>query len=306
MKKILVTPRSVTKEGHPALSRLKDTGFEIMFCTPGKQPSEEELLDVLPGCIGYLAGVEKISADILKAATGLIVISRNGVGINNIDLEAARKLNIKICKTEGANARGVAELTISLIFALTRYIPFSDEKLKAGIWERRIGLEIKGKTLGIIGCGRIGKEVACLAICLGMNVVAFDPFINDFFTPAVNFQYTDLEELLAKSDIISLHIPASDDGKPLVNNSFIQKTKKGAYLINTARGELIENDAIIEALNTGIIKGFATDVFREEPPKDMRLVKHDRVIALPHIGGYTEESIDRAISSAVDNLLKYL
>lgn len=306
MGKILITPRSVTKDGHPSLDRLRNAGYELVFCSPGKQPSEEELINILPGCSGYLAGVEKISAKVLHTAVGLEVISRNGVGIDNIDLKAARDLNITICKTEGANARGVAELTMSLIFAITRSIPFADGKLKDGQWERRLGIEIKGETLGIIGCGRIGKEVACLALGMGMNVIAFDPFINDFFTPAANFRYTGLDELLAKSDIISLHIPASADGKPFVDDSFIQKVKKGVYMINTARGELIDEDAMIRALNTGIIKGFATDVFRTEPPVDNILVKHDRVIATPHIGGFTAESVDRAMSGAVDNLLKNL
>lgn len=306
MEKILITPRSITKDGHPSLDRLRSAGYELVFCMPGKQPSEGELMNLLPGCCGYLAGVEKISAEVLTAARGLRVISRNGVGIDNIDLKAARDLKITICKTEGANARGVAELTISLIFAITRSIPFVDGKLKEGQWERRLGIEIQGETLGIIGCGRIGKEVACLALGMGMNVIAFDPFINDFFTPATNFRYAGLDELLAKSDIISLHIPASADSKPLVDDSLIRKMKKGVYLINTARGELIDDEAIIQALDTGIIKGFATDVFRTEPPVNNKLVKHDKVITTPHIGGFTLESVDRAMNGAVDNLLKYL
>ncbi|MCK9413535.1 MAG: phosphoglycerate dehydrogenase [Prolixibacteraceae bacterium] len=306
MKKILITPRSITKDGHPSLDRLRNAGYELAFCTPGKQPSENELINILPGCSGYLAGVEKISAKVLSAASGLRVISRNGVGVDNIDLNAAKALNIEICKTEGANARGVAELTISLIFAITRSIPFADGKLKEGQWERRLGIEIKGRTLGIIGCGRIGKEVACLALGLGMNVIAFDPFINDFFTPAANFRYAELDELLANSDIISLHIPAGKDGKPFVNDSLIQKIKKRVFLINTARGELIDDDALIQALDAGIIMGYATDVFRTEPPGDNILVKHKRVITTPHIGGFTEESVDKAMNGAVDNLLKYL
>jgi phosphoglycerate dehydrogenase-like enzyme len=306
MEKILVTPRSITKDGHPALDRLRSAGYEIVFSSPGKQPSEAELINLLPGCSGYLAGVEKISANVLSSADRLKVISRNGVGLDNIDLNAARKLNITICKTEGSNARGVAELTMSLIFAITRSIPFSNGKLKKGQWERRLGIEIKGKTLGIIGCGRIGKEVACLALGMGMFVIAFDPYKNDFFTPSENFQYAGMKDLLEKSDIISLHIPAPENGVPLVDKSFIRGMKKGTYIINTARGELIDDDAMIEALNSGIVKGLVTDVFRNEPPEDTRIVKHDKVIATPHIGGFTVESIDRAVDGAVDNLLKYL
>lgn len=306
MKKVLVTPRSVTKNGHPSLARLQNAGYEVVFSTPGIQPSEEELINTLPRCVGYLAGVEKISSKVLDAAKDLKVISRNGVGIDNIDLEAAKKLGITICKTGGANARGVAELTISLILAITRSIPFSDEKLKEGKWERRKGIEIKGKTLGLIGCGRIGKEVACLALGMGMNVVAYDPYVNNFFTPSDKFSYVDLGELLTHSDIISLHIPAQENGEPLINKSFIGKVKKGTYIINTARGELIDDDTMIEALDQDIVSGFATDVFRNEPPLDTRLLKHDKVISTPHIGGFTTESVDRAIDSAVNNILEEL
>lgn len=306
MNKILVTPRSVSKNGHPSLSRLQSAGYEVVFCTPGAQPSEGELIDILPRCVGYLAGVEKISAKALEASKDLKVISRNGVGVDNIDLEAAKRLNIAVCKTGGANARGVAELAISLILSITRSIPYSDERLKEGKWERRKGIEIKGKTLGLIGCGRIGKEVACLALGMGMDVVAYDPYINDFFTPSDKFSYVDLDELLSRSDIISLHIPASGNGKPLVDSSFLGKVKKGAYLINTARGELIDDDSVIEALSQGIISGLATDVFRNEPPLDTRLLKHDKVISTPHIGGFTTESVDRAMDGAVNNILDVL
>jgi D-3-phosphoglycerate dehydrogenase / 2-oxoglutarate reductase len=306
MNKILVTPRSVTKNGHPSLARLQNTGYEVVFCTPGVQPSEEELINILPDCIGYLAGVEKISSKALAVAKDLKVISRNGVGIDNIDIETAKRLNITVCKTDGANARGVAELAISLILAITRSIPFSDEKLKEGKWERRKGIEIKGKTLGLIGCGRIGKEVACLALGIGMNVIAYDPYVNDFFTPSDKFSYVDLNELLAQSEIISLHIPASGNGEPLIDNSFIEKVRREVYIINTARGELVDDDVMIEALNQGIVSGFATDVFRNEPPQDTRLLKHNKVISTPHIGGFTTESVDRAMEGAVNNILETL
>ncbi len=306
MNKILVTPRSVSKKGHPSLEKLKNEGYEVIFCTPGVQPSEAELINILPGCVGYLAGVEKISAKVLEAAKDLRVISRNGVGTDNIDIEAAKRLNIKVCKTGGANARGVAELAISLILSITRSIPFSDEKLKDGFWERRIGIEIKGKTLGIIGCGRIGKEVACLALGLGMNVVAYDPYINDFFTPADNFSYVSMDKLLKLSDIISLHIPASGNGEALIDKALIDKVKEGAYIINTARGELINDEAMIEALDRGVVSGLATDVFIEEPPIDTQLLKHNKVISTPHIGGFTTESVDRAIDGAVNNILNVL
>lgn len=305
MNKVLVTPRSLTKGGHPALEALREAGYEVVFSTPGVQPDEEELLRLLPGCVAYLAGVEKVSARVLEAAQGLRVISRNGTGVDNIDLEAARRLNITVCTARGANAHGVAELTIALMFALARAIPFSDAKMKGEQWIRREGIELAGRTLGLIGCGAIGKRVALLASAMGMQVLAFDPYPELSFTPA-NFRWAPLDEVYARSDIISLHCPAPVDGKPLIDRDAVAKLKKGVYLINTARAALLDEDAVLEALASRQIAGVAVDVFIKEPPEDYRLVKHDRVIATPHIGGYTSESVQRATQEAVDNILKNL
>jgi phosphoglycerate dehydrogenase-like enzyme len=157
MGKVLISPRSLTRDGHPALDLLKEAGHEVVFCTPGKQPSEEELLRLLPGCVGFLAGVETISEKALESAKDLKVISRNGTGVDNIDLEAAERLGIAICKTEGANAKGVAELTIGLMYALARFLPLHDAKMKNETWERKKGIELEGRVLGLVGCGQIGK-----------------------------------------------------------------------------------------------------------------------------------------------------
>ena len=156
MKRILITPRSLTASGHPALNRLVEEGFELVFSTHGRQPDGNELRAILPGCIGYLAGVERISANTLEAAKDLRVISRNGTGIDNIDLETAKRLNIKIFRAEDANARGVAELTLALILASVRSICFSNAQLKRGEWRRRKGIELQDRTLGLVGCGKLG------------------------------------------------------------------------------------------------------------------------------------------------------
>jgi D-3-phosphoglycerate dehydrogenase / 2-oxoglutarate reductase len=304
MDKILVTPRSITKEGgHPSLEKLKNAGYEVVFCKPGVQPSENELFGLLPGCIAYLAGVEKITLKVLESATSLKVISRNGVGIDNIDLEAAKRLNIKICKAEGANSRGVAELTISLILNSVRAINENNTLLKSNTWQRIKGVEVKGKTLGIIGCGRIGKEVALLALGLGMKVIGYDAFSRDFFTSSDSFIYTTFDEVLKKSDIISFHCPPKSDGTPLISSNEINMMKNNVYLINTARAELFDNDAVSNALVSNKIAGLAVDVFTEEPPVMIPLYSHPKVILTPHIGGFTDESVDRAMDVAVDNIL---
>jgi len=306
MRKILVTPRSLTKQGHPALVKLREAGYQIVFSTPGELPGEEKLLGLVPGCVGYLAGVEKITERVLGAADALRVISRNGTGIENIDVAAAAKRGIYICRAEGANARGVAELTLGLMLALARSVPFSDSALKGGRWERRQGAELEGRTLGLVGCGRIGKLVAEFALALGMAVRAHDISPDPAFSPPGDFAFAPLESVLAEAHFLSLHCPCPEGTAPLINTSSLGRMKKGSYLINTARARLMDEAAVLKALETGHLAGVAVDVFDPEPPRDSALVRHERVIATPHIGGYTEESLSRAVSVAVENLLKHL
>jgi D-3-phosphoglycerate dehydrogenase len=306
MGKILITPRSLTRDGHPALEKLCEVGHQLVFCRAGVQPDEEELLSLVPGCLAYLAGVEKIGARVLEAARQLVVISRNGIGIENIDLEAAKRLNIRIETTPGANARGVAELTIGLLFALIRSIPNNDRNLKSGQWQRRRGIEVEGRTIGVVGCGNIGKTVSQLALCLGMDVLAYDVYPDRSFAPGERFRYTALGELLHQADFVTLHCPPPEKGEPVINRNRLKVMKKGVFLINTARAGLVEEQALFEAIETGRVAGYATDVFETEPPRLNPLLQHDRVLITPHQGGYTEESMSRAVHGAVDNILHVL
>lgn len=305
MKKILVTPRSVTRDGHPSLERLSKAGFELVFSRPGESPSEEELCGLLPGCIGYLAGVEPIRSNTLEEAEDLKAISRNGTGVDSVDMEAANRLGIQVLRAQGANARGVAELTMALMLSLARSLTVSDRTMKSGQWERCPGFELEGKTLGLIGCGRIGKFVTHFSLAFGMRVLAYDP-IAQWDNAPKGFSFATLDEIYEQSEIISLHCPLSADGRPILNREEIGRLKKGVCIINTARSGLIDTDAMLEALNGDHVAGLGLDVFNEEPPKDRRLVEHARVIATPHIGGYTPQSIDRAMTIAVDNLLQTL
>jgi phosphoglycerate dehydrogenase-like enzyme len=303
MGKILITPRSLTKEGHPALEQLKKAGHQVITCTPGKMPEEAELLALLPGCVGYLAGVEKVSARVLEAAKGLKVISRNGAGIDNVDLEAAKRLGIAVRPAPGSNARGVAELTLALIFSLLRSLPWSDRQLKAQAWNRRQGLEVAGRTLGLVGCGNIGRIVVELATAVGMKTMAYKRHPDPAFAPP-HFRWVAPEELYSGSDVISLHCPAG--AKPVIDGQAIAKFKKGVYLVNTARAGVVDEQALLAALDSGQVAGYAVDAFAQEPPKDWKLAGHDKVIATPHVGGFTEESVSRATEDAVRNLLEVL
>lgn len=305
--KILVTPRSVTRSGHPALEKLRAAGWEVVFCRPGAQPDEAELRALLTGCQGYLAGVEPVTAAVLEAAPQLRAISRNGTGTDNIDLAAAARLGIQVVPAEGANARGVAELTLGLILSLARGIPASDAALKCGEWSRPSGgCELEGKTLGLIGCGRVGQGVATLALAFGMKVMAYDPFPPATLPGGDGFQLVPLERAVEEADFLTLHCPPPADGRPVLGATRLGSMKQGAWLINTARHDLIEVEAVLAALDSGALAGLATDVFDTEPPTDARLARHPKVIATPHLGGFTKESIDRAMHAAVDNLLAAL
>jgi len=254
MSKILVTPRSVTAAGHRSLDRLREAGHELVFCTAGKMPDEEELLRLLPGCAGYLAGVEPVTARVLEAAADLKVISRNGTGVDSIELAAAERRGIAVCRALGANARGVAELGLGF----------------------------------------------------GMDVRAYDVQPDEAFSPSPRFRYATFDEVLGDADFLSLHCPTPPDGKPILTAPRFAKMKPGAYLINTARAGLVDPAALLDALDTGHLAGAAVDVYEIEPPHDDPLVMHDRVIATPHVGAFTAESVDRAMEAAVSNLLEHL
>lgn len=303
--KILITPRSLSKNGHPELQRLEETGYELLMPFPGKQPDENELLSVLPGCIGYLAGVEKISSKVLSSCDELKVISRNGVGIDNVDPAAAEEKGIALCITRGANSRGVAELAIALMLSLSRSIPQTTESLKKGGWERTKGTEVCNRTLGLIGTGQIGQLAAKMAIGMDMKVIGYDPFpVADLEKTIPGFKYVSMEQVFNSSDYISLHCPADKD--PLINQTTLGQMKTGAFLINTARSALVDQSATLVALEDGRLTGYAVDAYESEPPEMTDLYRHPRVIMTSHIGGFTDESVQRATSAAIDNLLEVL
>ncbi|MFX0011890.1 MAG: NAD(P)-dependent oxidoreductase [Candidatus Hermodarchaeota archaeon] len=304
MNKVYIGSRTLTLYGHPALKRLENAGLELVFGPPGRRPTEEEQLQVLPECIAYLAGTEKISEKVLKSSKKLMVISRNGVGTDNIDLEAARELNIEIKITPGSNAQGVAELAISLMLSAVRSIPNQDKELKNGKWNRIKGMEINGKIIGIIGCGNIGKRVINMALGLGMKVLGYDFDPDQYFNPSEDFQYVSLYELFNKSDIISLHVPPGEN--PIIDHKALSMMKDGVFLINTARAEAVDDLELVKALNTKKVQVYATDVYRNEPPEIDELLSHPQTICTPHIGSFTNESIDRAVDVAIDNILLVL
>ncbi len=303
MTKILVTPRSLSRADHPALAALVAAGFDIVIPTPGVLPDAETLKKALPGCVGWLAGVEKITDDILVAGTDLRIIARNGVGVDNVDLAAAEARNIRVANTPGANARGVAELALALVFAIARNIPAMDASIKSGGWARRQGLELHGKTLGVVGTGQIGKTLVQMGLALGMTALGCDLFPDGDFRPD-GFRYADIHDIAAQSDIVSVHIPGGD--KPAVDAEFIGKMRKGAILVNTARASAVDADAVLRALDEDRLLGYGVDAFDAEPPGVTALTGHPKVICTSHVGGFTAESVSRSVERAVAAILHEL
>lgn len=302
MSRILVTPRSLTRAHGPGLEPLEEAGYELVFSSPGRLPNETELIALLPGCVGYLAGVEPIGERVLAAATELVAISRNGVGIDNVDLAAAERHGVQVLRASGANSRAVAELTLALILASLRHVPREDALVKSGSLERFLGREAAGRTLGIVGCGAIGKLVAQFGVALGLRVLAYDVAPDETFAPAGDFRFATLDQLLSVSDVVSLHCPPLPC-RPLVAEAELARVRVGAALVNTARAGLVDPAAVLAALDAGSLSTYATDAVDTESADLAPLLRHERVIATPHIGGYTEESVARATAAAVRNLL---
>ncbi|MCB8875883.1 phosphoglycerate dehydrogenase [Acidisoma silvae] len=303
--KILVTPRSLTAHPHPAFAHFEAQGFEIVLGPAGKQPDEAALLSLIPDCIGWIAGVEPVSEAVIAAAGSLRAVARNGVGTDNLPVAHLRARGIPVLTADGANAAGVAELALTLILSALRHVPAADAGIKAGHWPRRRGRELRAATVGVIGCGAIGRDVAKLTGALGARVIGYDPMRPNFESPH-DFRWAEIPALLADSDIVTLHCPPPADGRPLIDAEHLAIMRHGAILVNTARAGLVDEAAVLAAIESGQLDTYAADVFAEEPPRSLALAGHPHVIATSHIGAFTEESVDRATVIAVQNLLAAL
>ncbi|KAB0682786.1 NAD(P)-dependent oxidoreductase [Aureimonas leprariae] len=306
MERILVTPRSLTATPHPAVEALRAQGFDLVYSTPNALPDESELCRLLPGTVGWLAGVEPVSTRALGSADALRVVSRNGSGVDNLPLPLLAERGITLCRADGGNAAGVAELSVALALAALRQIPFADAGIKAGGWPRRRGREIRGRSVGVVGCGAVGGEAARLFAALGADILAFDPARPPLDIAPERVRWVDLATLFREADIVTFHCPIMPDGRPLLDRAALAAMKSDAVVVNTARAGLVDEAALLEALEAERLFAYATDVFAEEPPRSLVLAGHSRVIATSHIGGFTEESVDRVTALAVENLVRAL
>jgi D-3-phosphoglycerate dehydrogenase len=248
----------------------------------------------------------KVRKPLLEKAENLKVIIRGGVGIDNIDHQDAKEMGIDVRNTPAASSASVAELAIGHMFSLARYIPRGTASLKSGEWIKKKlkGTELAGKTLGIVGIGKIGKKTAEKTKALGMDVIAYDPYIKD--TDIEGVTLVDFDELLEKADYVTLHLPHNDETHYLFSTEQFEKMKDSAYLVNCARGGIVDENALYEALSNNKIAGAAMDVFETEPPKDSKLVSLENFFCTPHIGASTKEAQARVGDEIVKITKEYI
>ena len=268
--------------------------------------------ELLAGVGGYEAlivrGRTRVTPEVFAAGKKLKVVGRAGVGVDNIDLGAARKARVSVVNAPTSTTLAVAELTFGLLLAVARELPRADAGLKAGNWLKKEleGVELNGKTLGIIGFGRIGAELGKRAAAFGMNVVAYDPFISEAEIKTRGAEPVSLQDLYAWSDFISLHLPLSVDTRDMIGRMAFAEMKDGVRVVCAARGGIIDESALLEALNSGKVAAAGLDVFAAEPPGPTDLVKHLRVVATPHIGAQTVEAQARAAEDIAAEVLRAL
>jgi D-3-phosphoglycerate dehydrogenase len=305
--RVLVTPTSYAKNDPRLRSDLEDQVKEAVYNTTGRPLSSDELLEMIPEIDGYIAGLDAIDRRVIEVADQLKVIARYGVGVDKVDLDAAKEKGIVVTNTPGANSVSVAELTVGLILALARNIPAAVAATKAGEWPRLSGLSLEGKTIALLGFGSIAKHVARRLIAFGSKVIAYHPSYNVDAAAALGVELRPQEDLICEADFLSLHMPVLPETKGMVNADFIDKMKDGAFLVNSSRGELIDEAALLEALKSGKLRGAALDVFIQQPPgADHPLLGLPQVIATPHMGAHTDGATDAMGWLALEDCLAVL
>jgi D-3-phosphoglycerate dehydrogenase len=259
--------------------------------------SPEELIKVISEYDALIVrGQTRVNAEVFSAASNLKVVGRAGVGVDNIDLAAANLNNVTVVNSPYATTQAVAEHVLALLFSLARSIPTADETMKSGLWRKKqfMGVEIKDKVLGIIGMGNIGSSLAQMSKSLGMQVIGYDPLISDADIERRGANPVNIQELYVQSDFISIHVPLNPETRGMINGGSFGTMKRGVRLICTARGGIVDETALLAALESGQVAGAALDVFAKEPPGMSALVSHPKVVATPHISAQTAEAQARA------------
>jgi D-3-phosphoglycerate dehydrogenase / 2-oxoglutarate reductase len=296
------------------LEGITDRGMEILKAegwavdVRKAMPPAELAVMVPPYHAMMIRSGTQITADVLDAARNLRIIGRPGVGVDNVDIDAATRRGVVVMNSPGGNVASTAELTLALLLALARNVPQADAAMKSERWERKAfaGVELHGKRIGVVGLGRIGREVAARCQALGMEVVAYDPFVAPALAEELQIPLLSFEQVIQGSDFLTLHTTLTKETRHLLGREALAKAKPGIRIVNAARGELIDEEALLAALESGRVAGAALDVHAQEPPKDWRLAKHPRVVATPHVGAATAEAQERVGTDIAVQVRDYL
>lgn len=302
--KVISTSPSFAKYSKEPIEYLNKNGIEVSYLPA--DISEEDFIEKIQDVDALIVAFTQINENILKHAPNLKIVCKHGVGVDNIDLEATKKRNIYVTNVPNANKHAVADFAFSLMLASARQIPQADNLTKKGQWPRIFGTDVYGKTLGIVGLGNIGKEVAFRAKGFSMNIVAYDPYPDEKFAAENGITFVTIDELLKQSDFVSIHIPLLDSTKGLINYEKLKTMKKSAHLVNASRGGIVVEEDLYNALKEGVISGAAFDVFEEEPLKSHPLFELSNFIAAPHIAGYTAGATDALGMTCVKNIADVL
>lgn len=304
--RVLITARSFRSRKGRHWDIITDSGFKIIESPYDRPLTEEEMCELIRGVSGLIVGLDPVTEKVVNCADKLRIIAKHGVGVDNIDIRAAAERGIIVSNTPGGNDVSVAELAFALMLGLARALPWHDSIVKMGQWSRSIGVELCGKTLGIVGLGRVGKALAERAKAFGMVLLAVEPAPDTEFCRGLGIRLVSLGELLRESDFVSLHVPLVPSTKGMIGEPELRTMKPTAFIINTSRGGIVDEDALAKALNNGWIAGAALDAFSEEPPLGNPLLSCDNVILTPHIGANTKDAVERmgliAATAVVDVL----
>jgi D-3-phosphoglycerate dehydrogenase len=287
------------------LALFEQAGVDVYQLKAEERPRLAEILEDFDALV--VRSTTQVTADLLRPGSRLKVVGRAGIGVDNVDVAAATEAGILVVNAPTANLMSATEHTFALLLSLARRVPEADASMKAGGWDRKLtGVELQGKTLGVIGFGRIGQRVADRARGFEMKVLAYDPFLDAAAARRLDVELLPLEDLLRQADVLTFHVPLTEQTKNLLDRERIRLLKKGALVVNCARGGVIDEEALLEALESGHLGGAALDVFAEEPPEDLRLVRHKRVVATPHLGAQTREAQERISIETAQMVLEAL
>lgn len=286
---------------------LKNVGFKkVLINEKGLRLSKEELITFLSNCDIAIIGLDKINENILKKVKNLKAISKYGVGLDNIDFDACEKYNIDVLHTQGVNKRSVSEMTLGFMLSLCRNLYISSNLLKKGIWEKNGGIQLTNKTIGIIGVGNVGKDLISLLKPFNCKILVNDILNQDKYYKENDLVYTSKDDIFKSCDIITIHTPLNKETKYILNEISFLKMKKTAFVINTARGGIINQEDLKNALKNNIIAGAALDPYEIEPPIDKELLELPNLINTPHIGGNSKEAVQAMGLASIDNTIKYM